>query len=104
MITTNTMKTIFLTTLVVLALVGGLLWIADQTKLAPKSNQAEWDAAYDVIVNSEYSGRVFPGQTIEIEIEVRPPIKSMSEAFNDISASAERTFSEGIWSNHRCDW
>ena len=107
----ETIKTVFLTTLIVLSLVGGLLWIADRVgnTAAPSSNQtstgtdSDWDAAYNVIVNSEYHGTVFPGQSIQIEVICKPRVKSLNELYNKISAEVDREWSTGIWSAHECD-
>lgn len=92
MIDAKTMKTIILTTLVVLFLVGGLSWITDQTGSQSTGR------------NRRHPRTVYVPSSIDqtIQIEIRPRIKSWGEVYDDISASVDRNFSTGIWSDHEC--
>ncbi len=96
-------KTIIITATLTCLLMGMLLFISGRTDSAP--DQTDWDNLYDKVTARNSTpdfarlddATEFPGQTVQVEIGYAPPVRSMSETYDRISASVDRTFSTGIW-------
>ncbi|KKN60015.1 hypothetical protein LCGC14_0536020 [marine sediment metagenome] len=115
---TKTLKTVIITTIATCLIIGVLLWIADQNSSIPymprghrrpsgpvSSPEADWDTAYDEVMARDSTSELswvgeqarMSEQNPIIRVEVQPRVESMSEAYDRISESVDRTFSSSLW-------